>query len=180
MIEIQFYAVLVMVAAVWLISRAFIFWRHQQMNLKYELKIAFLFICCAVILRFTFFPFALADGHVQQLVLDFGEIYPFRLNLQPFVHLFDYEGSLRDTLINTIGNTVMFIPVGVILPLTFPKLSKIYKVLAAGFLVSLTIEIIQLPFASRVSDIDDLILNTVGTGIGFGCYYLVHRLRQRN
>ncbi|WP_084108967.1 VanZ family protein [Clostridium cavendishii] len=39
-------------------------------------------------------------------------------------------------------------------------------------------EIVQLPFLSRVSDVDDLILNTIGCGIGFACYWLARRLKQ--
>ena len=42
------------------------------------------------------------------------------------------------------------------------------KTVAAGALISLCIEILQLPFPSRASDIDDLILNTLGTAVGYG------------
>ena len=43
-------------------------------------------------------------------------------------------------------------------------------VVLTGFLISLSIEIIQLPFAVRASDIDDLILNLSGMIIGFAIY----------
>ncbi|MBR5859317.1 MAG: VanZ family protein, partial [Clostridia bacterium] len=51
--------------------------------------------------------------------------------------------------------------------------------IAAGAGVSLLIEILQLPFYDRVSDIDDLLLNTLGFAIGYGIYRLV-KLKGKN
>ena len=53
------------------------------------------------------------------------------------------------------------------------------KTALTGFLISLAIEIIQLPFAVRASDIDDLILNTLGVMAGYGIYALVKKLKAR-
>ncbi|MBZ9606471.1 VanZ family protein [Clostridium estertheticum] len=178
MIEIYYYTIVMIIIATWIISSIIINSKNKQINWKYELKIAFIFFCVAVILRFTFFPFDLVNGHIQPLTLEMNKIYPFRINFIPLVNLFDYEGPIRDTLINVIGNTAMFIPIGIIIPLTFSKLDSFSKVITIGFITSLIIEIMQLPFISRVSDIDDLILNTVGCGIGFAFYYLAHRVKQ--
>jgi len=49
--------------------------------------------------------------------------------------------------------------------------------MAAGFGCSLCIELSQLPFSSRVSDIDDLILNTLGFALGYGIYLLVTAIK---
>ncbi|MBQ2750269.1 MAG: VanZ family protein, partial [Clostridia bacterium] len=52
----------------------------------------------------------------------------------------------------------------------------------AGFLMSLSIELLQLPFAVRASDVDDLILNSLGVVLGYGIYALVNamvRLRRK-
>ena len=51
------------------------------------------------------------------------------------------------------------------------------KVTAAGALISLCIEILQLPFSVRASDVDDLILNVLGVVAGYGIYAAVKRLR---
>ena len=50
--------------------------------------------------------------------------------------------------------------------------------LAAGAGISLCIEILQLPFAVRASDIDDLILNTAGVMAGYGIYALFRHIRH--
>ena len=78
---------------------------------------------------------------------------------------------------NIVGNTAMFIPTGIILPIVYKRLDHFGKVIAAGAFISLCIELIQLPFADRVMDIDDLILNTLGVAIGYGIYSLVKRIK---
>ena len=52
------------------------------------------------------------------------------------------------------------------------------KVIAAGAGYSLLIEIFQLPFFDRVSDIDDLLLNSLGFLMGYGIYLLVRTLKR--
>jgi len=47
--------------------------------------------------------------------------------------------------------------------------------------LSLLIEILQLPFAVRATDIDDLILNTAGCMAGYGIFYAVRgAIRRKN
>ena len=136
-----------------------------------------MYINLAVIIRFVFFPRALVAGHVQPLVFEAADVLPLRINLIPLVHLFDY-GSVRDMLWNVAGNTAMFIPSGIILPIVYRKLNSFGKIIAAGALISLCIEFLQLPFASRASDIDDLILNTLGVAAGYGIYMIFRRFKR--
>ena len=42
--------------------------------------------------------------------------------------------------------------------------------------MSLAIEIIQLPFYDRVTDIDDLILNALGFAMGYGLFLIVRKI----
>ena len=73
----------------------------------------------------------------------------------------------------------MFIPSGIILPVICRNPDTFGKTAAAGFLLSLCIETAQLPFAVRATDIDDLILNTLGVMTGYGIYRLVKRKIKR-
>jgi glycopeptide antibiotics resistance protein len=77
---------------------------------------------------------------------------------------------------NIAGNMAMFIPTGIVLPVEYKELAGFWKTVAAGALLSLSIEILQLPFPSRASDVDDLILNTLGVAVGYGIYAAVKRL----
>ena len=72
----------------------------------------------------------------------------------------------------------MFIPSWIVLPIIYKKLNSFWKVLAAGAMISICIEIIQLPFSVRVSDVDDLILNALGVAIGYGIYAAVKHLKR--
>ena len=64
------------------------------------------------------------------------------------------------------------------LPVVYKKLDSFGKVIAAGAFISLCIESLQLPFASRASDIDDLILNTFGVAVGYGIYAVLKNFKQ--
>ena len=74
--------------------------------------------------------------------------------------------SVRNIL-GMILNIVMFIPFGSFLPIYFKHFRKIQITVLAGFLMSLSIEIMQL-FTFRATDIDDLIMNTIGALAGYG------------
>ena len=66
----------------------------------------------------------------------------------------------------------MFMPIGFCIPLLWNVSKK--KVILIGAGISLFIESIQL-FLRRGTDIDDLILNTVGVGLGLVVYILVSK-----
>ena len=74
----------------------------------------------------------------------------------------------------------MFIPSGIVLPIIYKRLNTFAKVILAGGGISLCIEIIQLPFSVRATDIDDLILNTVGVIIGYGIYSVLAKYEVCN
>lgn len=178
MIAFSFFFTTSLVVAGWLLFRLCVYRRTGVFSLGREaLQLLFL-INLAVISRMVFHPMATVDGRVQPLIFDIATAWPFRVNLVPFVNLLDYE-SKRDLLLNLIGNTAMFIPTGIVTPILYEHLRNFKKTVLTGFLISLTIEIIQLPFAVRASDVDDLILNTLGVVIGYGIYALVRGLRKK-
>jgi len=175
--EISFLAAEIVFAVIWLIVRIIVWVRNRKINWKREAVLLLMFIDLAVIIRFVFFPRDLVDGHVQSLVFDPQMALPLRINLVPLVYLFDYE-TTRNIIWNIVGNTAMFIPSGIVLPIVYRKLDCFGKVVAAGAFISFCIEVLQLPFRSRVSDVDDLILNTLGVAIGYGIYALVRRIKH--
>ncbi len=75
-----------------------------------------------------------------------------------------------------IGNFVMLFPLGIYLPLLLRRLRRLsgfFAVLLISFLVSVGIEVIQLATSYRSTDIDDVILNTMGACFGFIIYQLL-------
>ena len=172
MIEITYPFLLALISCLWILARVLIWAKYRQFSWKRELHLLFVYICIVVVARFTFFPFSKVDGKIQPLIFDAAKVFPPRINLIPFVNLFDYE-IRREALINFIGNTAMFIPLGIVWPSVFKKLDTPVKVICSGIATSLAIEILQLPFFDRVTDIDDLILNSLGFIMGYGIFRLV-------
>ena len=163
----------------WLLLRLCVWTKSGRIDWKREAVLLLMYVNLAVILRFSFFPLSLLNGKVQPLLLDPKKAFPFKVNLVPFVMLLDYD-IRRELLANVIGNFCMFIPSGIVLPVVFRKLDSFWKVAGAGVLLSLCIEIIQLPFFQRTSDIDDLILNTAGVIAGYGIFSLFRRIKNRS
>lgn len=75
---------------------------------------------------------------------------------------------------NTLGNLALFVPLGILLPLTSNRFRTLRRVLLFALCLSLSIEAIQflLRFFGnpRAVDIDDVILNTLGACVGFAIY----------
>lgn len=172
MIAIPFWSAELVLGLVWLAIRAALWIRRRRIDWKREALLLLMLVNLAVLLRITFFPRERLDGHIRPLILYTGSILPFRVNLIPFVRLSDYAYR-RDLLFNVVGNAAMFIPSGILLPSLYPKLRGFFRTLAAGAGISLCIELLQLPFSVRATDVDDLILNTLGVAVGYGLFAAV-------
>ena len=177
MVAISYPFVIVLISVLWILCRILVWKKTDTCAPKREAELILVYICLIVVARFTFFPFSKVDGKVQPLIFDVVKMWNFRINMLPFVYLTDYE-VLWEMKVNLIGNIAMFIPIGIIWPAVFRKLDTHGKVIAAGVGFSLCIEILQLPFYDRVTDIDDLSLNSLGFLIGYGIYLLVKKLKR--
>ena len=169
MFEVSFFVLELAFTAIWLFLRMIIWIRQRRIDWKREAVLVLMYINLAVIIRYVFFPRALVNGHIQPLVFNAAEIFPLHINWFPLANIFRYN-NMRDIIWNVAGNAALFIPSGIVLPVVYRKLDSFWKVVAAGAFISLCIEILQLPFASRFSDVDDLLLNTLGTAVGYGIY----------
>jgi glycopeptide antibiotics resistance protein len=87
------------------------------------------------------------------------------------------NANIRIALNQIVGNIIMFVPLGFFLVQLF-KVRSLKSVLLLGACVSVGIELVQfafnlwLGFSYRSVDVDDVILNTLGTGISgyFMCF----------
>lgn len=96
---------------------------------------------------------------------------------QPIINLIPLQDFSMSNITGMILNIVMFVPFGFFLPVYFERYQKWNRTLVAGILMSLLIEVIQL-YTFRASDIDDLLMNTIGTLIGFGVAKMFMRHRK--
>ena len=91
-----------------------------------------------------------------------------RINLHPFLMFKQFQiGSTQ-----VVGNLVMLLPLGIYIPLLYPKFPGFLKVFIICLFVSISIELMQLITSVRSTDIDDVILNTSGAIIGYVLYKL--------
>lgn len=100
------------------------------------------------------------------------------INLLPLKVLFEtyrevfINLNINYFIINFLGNIIMFMPIGFFIPLLWEIPDK--KIIIVGFLFSLFIEVCQL-FLNRGTDVDDLILNTLGTILGLLVYKFLYK-----
>ena len=102
-----------------------------------------------------------------------------KFNLVPFHTIRLFWDALRlhtyrtAAVINLLGNILMFIPLGFLLPRAFPRLGRLWKTLLTAVGIVVTVEVLQMLTLLGTCDIDDLILNTVGAGMGYTIHILL-------
>ena len=115
MVKISYAAAVAFISILWVLVRLVVCRKSKSFSLRRELQLLLVYICLIVVARFTFFPFSKVDGQIQPLLFDAAQIFPPRINLLPLLYLLDYE-IRREALVNVIGNTAMFIPIGIVWP----------------------------------------------------------------
>ena len=125
-------------------------WKHYVMTYIFILYLS-------MVLEVTGIP------TIYELIRRGIVIEPGTINLVPF--------STDTYTMSYILNIIMFMPLGFLLPMIWHR-CRFHQVLLIGMLSSLAIEIMQL-FNWRVSDIDDLLMNTLGAVIGFLLFKVV-------
>jgi glycopeptide antibiotics resistance protein len=91
------------------------------------------------------------------------------LNADP-LHAY-YKLLLRhrylDAIYQFFGNIVWFIPFGFLLPIATGRPKKLLLMLLLSLALSLIIETAQYVFGTGESELDDLLLNTLGGAVGY-------------
>ncbi|NWF39954.1 VanZ family protein [Bacillus sp. 8A6] len=139
--------------------------KHNRfIYLRTELVLASLFIYTNVLLYLTVFPnrFSAPRDQVSVNLLPLQSIYQ---NLHAYHH-----GYPNLVFLNLAGNILLFVPLGFFLYQAF-RTMRWQKAVLGGFLLSTMIELLQWMFSqsgiiTRSSDIDDILLNTLGTALG--------------
>ena len=121
-----------------------------------------LFIIYCVCLIFILFFYGYRVGNQFNIGI-FSKEHFEQPNLVPFRTICNYLERFFDNTINTnivvknlLGNLLMFVPMGMALPVLFE------------IILVILVEIIQFFTFTGSADIDDLILNTIGATIGYG------------
>lgn len=118
-------------------------------------------------------------GYWQQ-VADNINPRPFEtiIRLMGFL-IYDYsDGLKRHAIINLVGNVIMFVPLGFLPALLLRQFRPLWKCMMWGGVIIVCVELTQLFALVGSCDFDDLLLNLVGIGLGYGLYRAVERRSQ--
>lgn len=127
----------------------------------------------AVIIYFTLFSDRLGRMNPYET---------YRYNLIPFTEIhrfiqYRHQVSMEAFLINIIGNVVVFMPWGFLLPIWIPGKIRWYHIILYSFSFTFCIETMQLISHVGVFDVDDLIMNTIGGVAGWIIYKILNTVR---
>lgn len=109
----------------------------------------------------------------------------YRYNLVPFQEIRRYLryykqiGSAR-VLLNLAGNVAGFLPFGALVPFLGERRAGFWRVALLSFELSVFIEVSQLVLRAGSCDVDDVLLNTLGGCIGYGCYRLAAWIKEKD
>lgn len=137
-----------------------LFRRNHQKNGILLTKRRYTFLCIFALYIIAVFHVTWAGTIYNAFTFHFRNLWD-HINLVPFS---------KDINPIVYGlNVIMCIPFGFMVPLIWQKMKELPYIAVAGFLFSLLIEMSQL-LGSRGTDVDDLIMNTLGAVIGFLIY----------
>ena len=193
--EILYYLREMLVAAVPAAVVFCCFWPYRRRALqamglttsfRREMGLILFIMCLFGVLAVTLWPVYWMEespglwGDIELLV-DRPSVWS-NVNLIPFQMFGDYWEDLTRgggifTLLNFLGNLAVFVPLGFFPALLFRGANWRRSALV-GFGTSLLVEVGQY-FVMRTTDIDDVILNTLGALCGFWLYLLLGRLAPR-
>ena len=110
-------------------------------------------------------------------VVTFQDVSWSSSNFIPFKEMFRYHIGSNLFIKNVIGNMIMFLPYGFFISY-FIKLDKKSTILYLSIIVSLTIEVTQMAIG-RVFDVDDIMLNILGSFLGYIIYRILVRIKDK-
>ncbi len=170
MIDFRSAPTLAAATVVWLVWRVML-WRHRGVEPVRELAVAALFAWTMVIVHFTFFP-------LQIIFYDWNG----RSSLVPFASTLQL---LRETppqvaFRNIVGNLLLFLPLGAMLVVLYPRLRTAAQLAWRVAAISVLIELTQLASRARAIDVDDVLLNTAGAMLGWALARAALALLERH
>ncbi|MGC4378809.1 VanZ family protein [Fictibacillus sp. Mic-4] len=192
---LDFDSLTMIVFAIPLLIILFINFKQKKAIIE-QLFLIVLYIYIVAVLAITIFPIPFQKELLLFLKGGAKGFQPSN-NYIPFESIYNLTKKAPTVFFKQVfGNILLFAPLGFYLPLVCRKCSKFKHVFFTGLFFSLSIEILQaaisfvIGFRYKVFDIDDIILNTIGTILGFilllsirpllAKFFNVHFLQQYN
>ncbi|HBI03399.1 MAG TPA: hypothetical protein DDY49_05150 [Paenibacillaceae bacterium] len=135
------------------------------------------YIYLIALISITFFPIPIDKA----IINDYNNIgLHYSNNFIPFESIYKIlsTNTVEVSAKQILGNLILLLPFGFYLPLIFKNGCSFWKAIILGLTFSVIIELIQflisafINFTYRITDVDDIILNTTGCILGFLVYKL--------
>jgi glycopeptide antibiotics resistance protein len=164
-IQISVIFIYLILIVIWTVYRIIAHKKVQEITLLREITINIFFVYFLAVVSYTIckwgaIEIAFDNGRYANLV-------PLKETIKMFVNK---HGNTGRAVYNVSGNILLFVPFGFFIPLLFDRYNSIIKVAFYGFVASIIIEIIQYFTVMNITDIDDVIFNTLGAAAGVICY----------
>lgn len=146
------------------------------------LRFLFLLYCAAML----WLLFGRSSGWTEGMTYE--QMLRQNINLTPFFTIRNYlhvvihrsnEALIPHCIINLLGNVLLFIPAGWLLPRLWKKMRNFFWFFLTCTLSILLIELLQLFTLLGSFDMDDLILNLSGMTLGFIGFHLISLFRKQ-
>lgn len=130
--------------------------------------------------KLVFFSYALFLIYILFFISSRLSTYN-NINLIPFATInryfrfFEYF-TFINWFLNIFGNIIIFIPFGFLLPIITTYFNRLWKVLSITLIVTISVEMIQYVTKVGELDIDDVILNTLGSIVGYIMYKIMVKI----
>lgn len=146
--------------------------RHQRLHVGQELRVGLVAAYVILLLMLTVFRNAY---YPWQLVWHWHR-HIAAVNIVPLVETFKlwFARTRFDFWYQSVGNAAAFLPLGFGFSWISRKKRTLWQTFLVGVGLSLVIEALQFFLISGVSDIDDVIFNTLGALAGWWFYRLFH------
>ncbi|MGB6177682.1 VanZ family protein [Carnobacterium sp.] len=182
LIELIFYSVdqTLLYFIIWLLIRivylVFLKKGKKKRNWLRELSLDVFVFYVILLIHLTVFREEHSIGNVEINMQSLSSI-----NLSPLTHTLKLTQGVTkfDYYYNLYGNILWFVPMGFLVAYLLSKKSYMLKTIAIGFCFSFSIETLQFVFGTGITDIDDLLFNTLGTLIGLISFVISKKIVER-
>ena len=151
--------------------------RFRNDSLKHEIASIFFVFYLLALYQITAFRLGGLGWNLENMLAR-----RTRVNDEPLVLIWDWtvKGVWWHLFYNVVGNCIWFIPLGVMLPAIYREFrKKPLLVIFVGMAVSSSIEILQYILCTGVTDIDDVLFNTIGTAMGYWVWLFLEKQRNK-
>ena len=124
-------------------------------------------VYCLIVMYLVFFSRGFRTQYTYSYYFKYFTNF---IPLKTIVHYIQIycKGWQSLAIFNLLGNFVLFLPMGMLLPCVFKKIDCLWKVTLCVFITVLLVEATQFLLRVGIIDVDDLIFNVVGAMIGYG------------